>query len=139
MDSYYLTQPLPLITLRIQFELQPVGPLPVITIRTDFAPFGLKTPGGDIDDKESETEDDTSDAEMEDLATYTHHNTNNTNASIASSDDDDDEVVTTQRIRKPAGEPGRPKSGGYTLEKEIASWGPETIAKVNVSAFCFHY
>lgn len=40
--------------------------------------------------------------------------------------------VPTKKIPKPAGEPGRPGSGGYSIETVLAPWGKEEFAKVNV-------
>jgi hypothetical protein len=143
MDSY-LTQPLPLITPRIEFAFQSVAHLPVITARMDFTTLGLKMPNGNahatpVNDNESDIEVDnsTSDIEMDDLplaaSSLTHNQTNDDFSSLSESENNNQR----QKIRKPVGEPGRPKSGGYTLEKEIASWGSDTIAKVNVSLFVF--
>ena len=143
MDNY-LTQPLPLITPRVEFALQPPGPLPVITARIDFTTLGLKMPSGNfhvtpVNDNESDIEVDASDIEMDNLplvAGPSHNKTNDDLLSLSESEDYD-HSQETEKIRKPAGEPGRPKSGGYTLEKEIASWGSDTIAKVNVSHVIF--
>src|SRR5271163_253732 len=144
MDSY-LTQPLPLITPRVEFLLQSAGHLPVITTRMDFTTLGLRMPNGithatPVNDNESDIEVDdntTSDIDMDDLplaaSSLTHNQTNDDYSSLSESENHDQR----QKIRKPVGEPGHPKSGGYTLEKEIASWGSDTIAKVNVSLFVF--
>ena len=143
MDSY-LTQPLPLITPRIEFALQSPGNLPVITAHMDFTTLGLKMPSGNahmtpVNDNESDIEVDnsTSDIKMDDLplatSSLTYHQTNDDFSSLSESENNNQR----QKIHKPVGEPGRPKSGGYTLEKEIASWGSDTIAKVNVSLFVF--
>lgn len=142
MDSY-LTQPLPLITPRVEFALQSAGNLPVITNRMDFTTLGLRMPNGNahatpVNDNESDIEvDNTSDIEMDDLplaaSSLTRNQTYDDFSSLSESENDDQR----QKICKPVGEPGRPKSGGYTLEKEIASWGSDTIAKVNVSLFVF--
>jgi hypothetical protein len=91
-----------------------------------------------VNDNESDIEVDAntaSDIEMENLPLVAgpSHNKANDDLSSLSESEDDDHSHDTEKIRKPAGEPGRPKSGGYTLEKEIASWGSDTIAKVNVS------
>jgi len=137
----YLTQPLPLITGRIQFDLHPIGPLPIITYRTDFATQGLKTLDEDVsingNDSNQENEDNSSDAEMDDLPLSASHSTHS--ASMNGDDDcsttvsdEDDQGNTTQKIAKPIGQAGRPQSGGYTLEREIRSWGAETILKVTV-------
>ena len=143
MDSY-LTQPLPPITPRIEFALQSAGQLPVITARMGFTTLGLKMPNGNahatpVNDNKSDIEVDnsTSDIEMDDLplaaSSLTHNSTDDDFSSLSESENNNQR----QKIRKPVGEPGRPKSGGYTLEKEIASWGSDTIAKVNVSLFVF--
>lgn len=141
MDSY-LTQPLPLITGRIRFDLHPTGPLPVITYRTDFATLGLKTPDGDVpvvsineNDSDRENEDNSSDVEMDDLplsAGPSTHSMNGDDDCSTTVSDEDDQGNTTQKIAKPTGQAGRPQSGGYTLEKEIACWGAETILKITV-------
>jgi len=48
-----------------------------------------------------------------------------------SEDPEDVEFPATQ-IPKPAGEPGRPNSGGYSLEDSLAPWGREELVKVMV-------
>ena len=87
--------------------------------------LGLKmpnhaTPVKHVNDNESNIEvDSTSDIEM-DLplaASSLTHQTNDDFSSLSESENNDQR----QKIRKPVGEPGCPKSGGYTLEKEIAS------------------
>jgi hypothetical protein len=35
-------------------------------------------------------------------------------------------------IPKPSGEPGRPHSGGYSLDDALGAWGAETLSKVTV-------
>lgn len=41
-----------------------------------------------------------------------------------------DEIVVL--IPKPSGEPGRPHSGGYSLDNVLSDWGVETLSKVTV-------
>jgi len=52
-------------------------------------------------------------------------------------DEDDEEggdiVQSTTLIPKPSGEPGRPHSGGYSLDEVLSPWGVATLAKVTVS------
>ena len=41
-----------------------------------------------------------------------------------------DEMVVL--IPKPSGEPGRPHSGGYSLDNVLSDWGAETLSKLTV-------
>ena len=50
---------------------------------------------------------------------------------------EDEEVEEVILVPKPSGEPGRPRSGGYSLEEVLSPWGVETLAKVTVSLFAF--
>jgi len=46
-------------------------------------------------------------------------------------------IESTILIPKPSGEPGRPHSGGYSLDKVLSPWGVATLTKVTVSLFGF--
>ena len=48
-------------------------------------------------------------------------------------DSDSDKVIRPVRnIPKPSGEPGRPNSGGYSIEDALISWGKDEFGKVMV-------
>jgi len=53
-------------------------------------------------------------------------------------DEEVGEVIESNTlIPKPSGEPGRPHSGGYSLDEVLSPWGVATLAKVTVSLFVF--
>ena len=47
--------------------------------------------------------------------------------------DCDEQSNLVQKIPKPSGEPGRPNSGGYSIEDALISWGKDEFHKVTVS------
>ncbi|PPR05294.1 hypothetical protein CVT26_011617 [Gymnopilus dilepis] len=116
-----LSRHLPIITNRIRFVSVKLAPPPVITQRIDFA-------GMWVYDREPENQNSASpigpaqrvspelqDNEM-DPGTYT------TSSDESEISDDEDEC---RKIPKPQGEPGRPRSGGYTLKKVLRGWGDD--------------
>ena len=114
-----LSRHLPLITTRINFTANKVPAIhPAITHRISFAkgecwdltPSVHSISGNEEDD--DRIVDDEGESEL-------------------SEDPEDVEFPATQ-IPKPAGEPGRPNSGGYSLEDSLAPWGREELGKVTV-------
>lgn len=121
-----LSRHLPLITTRINFTANKVSVIhPAITHRISFA-------------KESECRDLTpsmhsisGNEEPNDHILDDDRIVDDDGESELSEDPEDAEFPATQ-IPKPAGEPGRPNSGGYSLEDVLAPWGREELAKVTV-------
>jgi len=56
----------------------------------------------------------------------------NVGESELSDDPEEEDDIPATQIPKPAGEPGRPNSGGYSLEDALATWGREELGKVMV-------
>lgn len=120
-----LSRHLPLITARIHFNAVPIPPLPVITSRTFFAegeraPRDL-TPSISGNESTADDNDGIIDPDGE---------------SEVSDNSEEDECSSTL-IPKPAGEPGRPNSGGYSLEDALAPLGKELLGKVIVGIETF--
>lgn len=42
-------------------------------------------------------------------------------------------ALSFKKIPKPSGEPGRPRSGGYSIEAALASWDKKEFSDVNVN------
>jgi hypothetical protein len=121
-----LSRHLPLITTCIHFTANKVSVVhPAITHRISFA-------------KEDECRDLTpsvhsisGNEQPNDLILDDVHIVDDNGESELSEDPEDPEFPATQ-IPKPAGEPGRPNSGGYSLEDSLAPWGREELGKVTV-------
>jgi len=121
-----LSRHLPLITTRIHFTANKVSVVhPAITHRISFA-------------KEDECRDLTpsmhsisENEQPNDLILDDVRIVDDDGESELSEDPEDAEFPATQ-IPKPAGEPGRPNSGGYSLEDSLAPWGREELGKVTV-------
>ncbi|KDR65389.1 hypothetical protein GALMADRAFT_148733 [Galerina marginata CBS 339.88] len=115
-----MSRHLPLITTRIQFTANKIPALPAITPRTFFA----KAEGQSRDLTPSE-HGASGDEEPGHVA-----DENRVLADDESELSDDPEEVFASLVPKPAGEPGRPNSGGYSLEDALAPWGKEQLGKV---------
>lgn len=132
-----IRRPLPLITARIEFSVEPLPSTHIITQRIDFAsapspfqkessPDSLVEPIIELDSDStlSWIDFDDEDAEMED----------------GEEKDDEDESELdirkpiVKKIAKPVGEAGRPNCGGYNLEKKL-KWEKETFDEIRVSFF----
>jgi len=129
---------LPLITNRISFTFQPPPPLQPLTNRKEFLdahePSALPNPlalpnkapvkySGSVQfgfqkDKAADTEDHWQEIDDEE---------------DGSDEDGEETFASTMLIPKPPGEPGRPHSGGYSLDEVLSPWG-ETLAKVMVGS-----
>jgi len=74
----------------------------------------------------------------DDRAMLTDDDNNESEDSESASTGDDDTigapVNSTRKIPKPAGEPGRPGSGGYNIETQLQGWTPDLVANVNVGS-----
>ena len=123
-----MSRHLPLITTRINFTANKVSPLPRITPRTFFAT------------EENASRDLTpsvdSLSENEQSLPNNDHSLDDNRAidddGESELSDDLEEVIPVTRIPKPVGEPGRPNSGGYSLEDALASWSKQELGKVMV-------
>ncbi|KAF8887898.1 hypothetical protein CPB84DRAFT_1849795 [Gymnopilus junonius] len=124
----YVQKYLPLITPWIQFKLSPPPPLPVLTARTEFRPEDLTAtrvqdavaPRRVVIFQDPATDQVTPspvDSPSETL-------TNNITPSSSLGPD-------TTKIPKPPGEPGRPGSGRYSIDKVLVddyNWTGEAVA-----------
>lgn len=124
--SPYLSRQLPVITSSIEFFQKSPGPPPIITPQINFS---SNTPSQHAPQPE---EDDIDMMEITDIIS--------TPAPGETPDDDNvedflnrlDVVLCNSKIPKPCGEPGRPRSGGYSLEAALGKWGEELFQDVNV-------
>jgi len=116
-----LNSHLPLITPRIEFStlFQPRPPT-TITPRIDFADLWI---GGD--NSASHAIEDVDPSDDEDSASMDLN-------SPESESDNEMPSNNNRKILKPPGAPGCPNSGGYNVENELRSWGPDKIAQVMV-------
>ena len=114
----YLSRQLPVITPEIEFIQENLGPLPTITPCIDFARTSLE---------HAEVEDD--DVDMTAVINIDNppaeRMPDNNNVEL-------DLALGSVKIPKPSGEPGRPRSGGYSLEAALDKWGEELFQMVNV-------
>ncbi|PBK90452.1 hypothetical protein ARMGADRAFT_1082717 [Armillaria gallica] len=114
-----MLQHLPLITRRIEFTPLAHTPRPSITAHQEFAIAQERSLSPPLIDPGSPSLSDASDASDGSM----HSDDENPSGSIVGDDGVDNEDVKI--IPKPPGEPGRPKSGGYNLEKALG-W-PDAI------------
>ena len=144
MDSI-VARHLPLITNRISFTFQPPPPLQPLTNRKEFldvhepSESTLPNPPASLNkaspvkysgsvqfgfqkDKAADMEEEIDDE------------------GDRSDEDGEGTFASTALIPKPPGEPGRPHSGGYSLDEVLSPWG-ETLVKVTVgsAASCCGY
>ncbi|KAF9042032.1 hypothetical protein BJ165DRAFT_1405761 [Panaeolus papilionaceus] len=95
---------LPLLTSCIEFGDKPITPLPVVTAEVDF---------GSPDPLLQEDIQNVPDRERSPTLSVAAHESDK----IAS-------PLTYNKVPKPPGQPGRPQSGGYSLDIELKRWGP---------------
>ncbi len=131
---------LPLITNRIPFTFNPPSPLPPLTNRKEF--LGNRelsaTPPPFLPNKVSPLKYSGSVAFAFQKGGETENADKGKGAEEEREDEEQDEAIeSTTLIPKPSGEPGRPHSGGYSLDDVLSSWGVATLAKVTVSLFAF--
>lgn len=106
-----------LVTPRIEFSPQYIPELPTITPRTDFGSLPDPCLVDDADDIDLAVD---SNVEMMDPP-------------LIDSDESEGELgPEAEKIPKPAGEAGRPASGGYNLETALG-WKEVTFNKITVS------
>ena len=126
IQNTMLSRHLPLITTRINFTGNKVSVIhPAITHRISFAKEG------ECRDLTPSMHSISGNEEPNDHILDDDRIVDDDGESELSEDPEDVEFPATQ-IPKPAGEPGRPNSGGYSLEDSLAPWGREELAKVMV-------
>ena len=126
IENKMLSRHLPLITTRINFTANKVSVIhPAITHRTSFAKEG------ECRDLTPSVQSISGNEKPNDQILDGDHIVDEDGESELSEDSEDVEFPATQ-IPKPAGEPGRPNSGGYSLEDALAPWGREQLGKVTV-------
>ena len=111
---------LPTITPRVEFSSFSRLSPPVITPRVDFAELWTTVAHNDID-SHAVTRDPSPFSDSDDGTMDLDLNV------------DDEPLFNNKKIPKPSGEPGRPNSGGYSIENELRVWGADKIAEVMVS------
>lgn len=124
---------LPLITHRIEFfSSNSHSAPPLITPRIDFgarwAPERNRPDSSLSSDIDVEMDDAASDAASDISVASTD------NKSSSDSEQDEAKDKKGKKIPKPSGQPGRPHSGGYSMETELRGWSPKMFADVNVRA-----
>lgn len=132
MDTL-LSRHLPMITNRLEFFPQNIGPPPIITSTIDFA--------NRLANKEEKVT--TEDSALTSLADDCNdHGAMDIDASSAIAPvtlpadiDSDLEAADTvdKKIPKPRGQPGHPRCGGYSLDFVLRKWGSTLITDVNVN------
>ena len=122
--SPYLSRQLPVITPSIEFFPKNLGPPPIITTQINFSP---NTPS-----QHAQLEEDDTDmmeiTDMIDTPVLEETPDNNVEDFLNNLDF----VLCNTKIPKPSGEPGRPRSGGYSLEAALEKWGEELFQAVNM-------
>jgi hypothetical protein len=140
MDTL-LSRHLPMITNRLEFFPQNIGPPPIITSTIDFA-NRLANKEQKVANKEQKVATEDSDSSLTSVSdNYNDDDAMDTNASPAitpvdiHSDSESEEIADTvdKKIPKPRGQPGHPRCGGYSLDVVLRKWGSTLIADVNVN------
>jgi len=130
---------LPLITNRIPFTLNPPPELPSLTTRNDFV-IGepLVTPSNSnpstLPDTASSLKYSASVVffgAQKEMATRKEGKGKKVEEKEVQEEGNGAEEIVVL-IPKPSGEPGRPRSGGYSLDEVLGVWGAETLSKVTV-------
>src|SRR6266702_3564631 len=132
-----ISRHLPLITNHIRFSSVAMAPLPIITSRVNLPLRRVDVPSANRSPEEREltpsedgeehypenksTKQDDGESELSELS------------ELESEIDCDEPLRPAQKIPKPSGEPGRPNSGGYSIEDALISWGKDEFGKVMVS------
>jgi hypothetical protein len=125
-----LRRHLPITTNRLEFFPQSIGPPPAITPRIDFE----KRLEGDF---ESDSENDMcgdGDVMNIDASPATPFDDVSSRSSAEEPAEEIPDLLDTgeKKIPKPKGQPGHPRSGGYSLEFVLRNWG-STFSDVNVN------
>ncbi|KDR65527.1 hypothetical protein GALMADRAFT_148634 [Galerina marginata CBS 339.88] len=123
-----ISRHLPLITHRIQFSSKVSSTAPSITHRLEFDRQADRNPASkkaELEQRELTPSDYGSEGD--------ENKEKDAESDLSDLTDSDEEAKqsTSKKIPKPAGEPGRPGSGGYSIDDALASWGKEEVLKVN--------
>ncbi|KDR77444.1 hypothetical protein GALMADRAFT_138555 [Galerina marginata CBS 339.88] len=120
-----ISRPLPLITHRIQFSSKVLSTTPVVTSRLEFGQQTLKrAPVSYVERELTPADHSYGDSPLnEDIESEL--------SDLSDSEEAPAQPPTSKKITKPSGEPGRPGSGGYSIDDALASWGKEEVLKVN--------
>lgn len=127
-----ILQHLPLITSRIEFSLSPQPELPVITLRKCFLEYDMQRDNGN--DMGSHVGDNANNVgnDVDNGADHAEVNGQASGSDISSEAGGDDGFGPGRiLIPKPSGEPGRPQSGGFNLERAL-NWPKATFEKIQV-------
>jgi len=112
-----------------------MAPLPIITPRVDLPLLGVNTLLGNRNPTERELtpSEDGEEGSPENQPNVDDGESELSELSELESDSDSDKPTRpVQKIPKPSGEPGRPNSGGYSIEDALISWGKDEFGKVMV-------
>ncbi|KAF9472478.1 hypothetical protein BDN70DRAFT_938156 [Pholiota conissans] len=137
MTPPYLLRHRPLITPRISFRLAPPAPLPTLTPRIEFnseylkrqrAPEDSEVSTGAKRQRRSQTPQASASANQDETLQLIDDE----------GDEEDDSITPTpageKLISKPQGEPGRPGSGGFSLEDALEhehNWSKTEVENLN--------
>ena len=135
MDAL-LSHHLPVITDRLEFSCQKIGPPPTITPRIDFVKPLTMLKWVTRDETQSTTGTTYNNMDVDD-STDTSLMQDNTNFTVdlnSNSGSEDVFDTSTTKIPKPRGQAGHPGSGGYSLDFVLRKWGSTLISDVNVSS-----
>jgi hypothetical protein len=126
-----LRRHLPITTNRLEFFRQSIGPPPAITSRIDF----VKRIEEDFE-SDSESDNDKCGVVMDIDATSA--TPLDVSSSSSGADEPAEEIADLldtgeKKIPKPKGQPGHPRSGGYSLDFVLRNWGSTLVSDVNVN------
>jgi len=132
-----ISRHLPLITNRIRFSSVAMAPLPIITSRVNLPLRRVDVPSANRSPEERELtpSEDGKEHYPENKSTRLDDGESELSelSELESEIDCDEPLRPAQKIPKPSGEPGRPNSGGYSIEDALISWGKDEFGKVMVS------
>lgn len=128
----YIERHRPLLTPRIEFKLAPLPPLPSITSRIEFTPERLarvqKGKGRAVNQRARFGSVSGNDGdELQPVP------------GSSNSRDRSPRITSSNMIPKPSGEPGRPGSGGFSVDEvlmETHNWSKESVDKLMVRKLC---
>lgn len=126
-----ISRHLPLVTNRIRFSPTLPSPTALITPRIDFGAIGAisksQTPL-----KHQARELTPSDHGLSEIGD-THLDDEGESEIGSDAEETELSALSFKKIPKPSGEPGRPRSGGYSIEAALASWDKKEFSDVNVN------
>ncbi|KDR65799.1 hypothetical protein GALMADRAFT_148382 [Galerina marginata CBS 339.88] len=119
-----ISRHLPLITHRVQFSSKVSSTAPLVTHRLEFDRQTAASKKPQLERRELTPSDSGSERNKDkDLESDL--------SDLTDSEEEATHSAVSKKIPKPAGEPGRPGSGGYSIDDTLASWGKEEVLKVN--------